>query len=316
MSERHVQEQGMTDQIRTIAVIGAGIMGHGIALEFANAGYRVRLTDASDSALTAARTAIEQNLLDHPDAAAILERIVFETSLTDAVHDAEYVIEAVTENLPLKQHLFEEIDRFAPPHAILSSNSSSFMPSQLAPFTSRPDKVLVTHYFNPPHVVPLVEVVRGPETSSETVETVRSLYEAIGKIPVVVEKERLGFIGNRLQLALFREALALLEDGVASVEDIDTVIHTSIGRRWSVAGVFEVFDLAGLDTVHAVATALFPDLSNATGPSPALSDLIARGDLGIKSGKGFYDWPVDHADEAKSRIRRGLMASGKSSPAV
>jgi 3-hydroxybutyryl-CoA dehydrogenase len=274
----------------------------------------VRLTDASDTALAAARAAIERNLLGQPESAAILSRIAFVSSLADAVGDADYVVEAVTENLPLKQQLFEEIDRFAPAHAILSSNSSSFMPSQLAPFTSRPDLVLVTHYFNPPHVVPLVEVVRGPETSSATVEIVRSLYEAIGKIPVVVEKERLGFIGNRLQLALFREALALLEDGVASVEDIDTVIHTSIGRRWSVAGVFEVFDLAGLDTVHAVATALFPDLSNATGPSPALSDLIARGDLGIKSGKGFYDWPAEHADEAKSRIRRGLMTSGKSSP--
>jgi 3-hydroxybutyryl-CoA dehydrogenase len=304
----------MTSEIRTIAVIGAGIMGHGIALEFASAGYHARITDASLDALKAARSTIEAAVLANADGRQILDRVTFSTSLAETVQPADCIVEAVTENLPLKQQLFAEIDQHAPSHAILSSNSSSFMPSQLAPFTSRPDKVLVTHYFNPPHVVPLVEVVRGPQTSSETVETVRSLYETIGKIPVVVEKERLGFIGNRLQLALFREALALLEDGVASVEDIDTVIHTSIGRRWSVAGVFEVFDLAGLDTVHAVATALFPDLSNATGPSAALSDLIARGDLGIKSGRGFYDWPPEHADEARSRIRRGLMTSGKSAP--
>ncbi len=301
----------MTVQIRTIAVIGAGIMGHGIALEFAVAGYDVRITDESAGALTAARAVIDTNLSANPEATGILNRIEFSASLPQAVREADYVVEAVPEHLPLKQQVFGELDRHAPDHAILASNSSSFMPSQLASFTNRPDKVLVTHYFNPPHVVPLVEVVRGPQTSEDTVGTVRSLYTQIGKIPVVVEKERLGFIGNRLQMALFREALALVDEGVCSIEDVDTVIHTSIGRRWSVAGVFEVFDLAGLDTVLAVSTQLFPDLSNATGPPESLRQRLARGELGIKSGKGFYDWPTEQAEEAKARIRRGLTQSGK-----
>jgi 3-hydroxybutyryl-CoA dehydrogenase len=299
------------DQIQTIAVIGAGIMGHGIAQEFAVAGRNVRLTDASEPALWAAREHIEGNLGDSAEAQAAVRRIAFLTSLEEALEGVDYVVEAVSERLPLKQELFAIFDRATPRHAILSSNTSSFMPSQLSGSTTRPDKVLVTHYFNPPHVVPLVEVVRGPETSQETIDTVHSLYEQMGKAPVVVEKERLGFIGNRLQFALFREALALVDDGVATIEDIDTVIHTSIGRRWSVAGIFEVFDLAGLDTVLAVAYALLPDLSNTTTPSPILEDLVANGNLGIKSGKGFYDWPQEQGDEARKRIRTALRSTGK-----
>ncbi len=302
----------MNDQIRNIAVIGAGIMGHGIAQEFAAAGYQVRLNDASLTALEAAQATIAMNLAAAIDARDIVDRISVSTSLEETVRHADYVVEAVTENLAIKQRLFAEMDQLAPAQAILASNTSSFMPSQLASSTSRPHLVLVTHYFNPPHVVPLVEVVRGPQTSGKTTETVRRLYEQIGKIPVVVQKERLGFIGNRLQNALFREALALVEEGVCSLEDVDTVMRTSIGRRWSVAGIYEVFDLAGLDTVFAVATELFPDLSNASAPPDWFRQQIARGELGIKSGKGFYDWPPEHAQEAKARIRTALLRSDQS----
>ncbi|MEZ4500331.1 MAG: 3-hydroxyacyl-CoA dehydrogenase family protein [Thermomicrobiales bacterium] len=161
-------------------------------------------------------------------------------------------------------------------------------------------------------VTPLVEVVRGPQTSQSTVDTMRTLYEEMGKIPVVVEKERLGFIGNRLQLALFREAVALVSEGVCSIEDVDTVIHSSIGRRWSVAGVFEVFDLAGLDTLLAVTRALFPDLSTATVPPDWLVELVESGNLGIKSGQGFYEWDTEHGEEARRRIRTALTMTGKS----
>ncbi len=301
----------MVESIKTIGVIGAGIMGHGIALEFADAGYAVRLNDASSDSLAAAEAAIREEVVDRERNPAAIGQLSFSTSLDETVAGVDFVVEAVSERLSLKEEIFGELDRLAPPHAILASNSSSFMPSQMAPFTTRPDKVLVTHYFNPPHVAPLVEVVRGPQTSQETVDTVRELYASMGKMPVVVEKERLGFIGNRLQLALFREALALVGEGVCSVEDLDTVIHSSIGRRWSVAGVFEIFDLAGLDTVLAVSRALMPDLSTASGPPEWFVELVEGGNLGIKSGKGFYDWPSDHAVEAKARIRRGLERGGK-----
>jgi len=266
----------MSEHIKRIGVIGAGIMGHGIAQEFAVAGYKVHLTDSSPGSLQKAGGTIAANLAESRNSPILLNNISFFTSLAEAMDAVDFVVEAVTENLPLKQRLFAEIDQHAPPHAILASNSSSFMPSQLAPSTKRPQQVL---------------------------------YKRIGKVPVVVEKERLGFIGNRLQLALFREALALVDEGVCSIQDVDTVIHTSIGRRWSAAGVFEVFDLAGLDTVLAVATQLFPDLSNATEPPESLKRRVAQGDLGIKSGMGFYDWPPEHALEAKARIRNALLRS-------
>lgn len=300
----------MTNEIRAIAVIGAGIMGHGIAQEFAVAGYRVALTDASGPALEKAQATIAANLEGADEASEILKRLSFSASLSEAVRDADYVVEAVTERLPLKQEIFADLDRLAPPLAILASNTSSFMPSQIAPATKRPENVLVTHYFNPPHVVPLVEVVRGPLTANETVETVVDLYRRIGKIPVVVNKERLGFIGNRLQNALFREALALVDEGVCSIEDVDTVMHTSIGRRWSVAGIYEVFDLAGLDTVFAVASEVFPDLSNASEPPAWFRRMIERGQYGIKSGRGFYDWPEERGVEARRRIRTALKLTG------
>jgi 3-hydroxybutyryl-CoA dehydrogenase len=297
--------------IQRISVIGAGIMGHGIAQEFAAAGNDVMLTDAFPEALERARVEINANLVDHPDRLGILERLILEPDFETAVAKADFVVEAVPEKLELKQRIFEELDRATPSSAILASNTSSFMPSQLAPSTSRPDKVLVTHYFNPPHVVPLVEIVRGPDTSKESVESVRSLYERIGKTPVVMQIERLGFIGNRLQNALFREALSLVDSGVCSIEDIDTVMHTSIGRRWSVAGIFEVFDLAGLDTVFAVAEQVFPDLSNASTPPASWVSRVKAGNTGIKSGRGFYDWTEESGATARQRIRTGLKATGK-----
>ena len=262
------------------------------------------------AALETARERIVANLGAADVADSTLARIRFEPNLASAVENADLVVEAVPERLELKQQIFAELDRLTPGHTILASNTSSFMPSQLASSTSRPDRVLVTHYFNPPHLVPLVEVVKGPETSDATADTVRALYDQIGKIPVVVQKERLGFIGNRLQNALFREALALIDDGVCSIEDLDTVMHTSIGRRWSVAGIFEVFDLAGLDTVFAVSEQLFPDLSNATAPPAAWLERVASGDHGIKSGSGFYEWTPERGEAARKRIRLALQSTG------
>ncbi len=300
----------MTSSIERISVVGAGIMGHGIAQEFAAAGFDVTLTDTFPAALDTARERIVANLSGTDGAESTLARIRFEPDLASAVELADLVVEAVPERLELKQQLFADLDGFTPAHTILASNTSSFMPSQLAPKTSRPDKVLVTHYFNPPHLVPLVEVVRGPETSAKTTESVRALYEQIGKIPVVVQKERLGFIGNRLQNALFREALALVDEGVCSIEDLDTVMHTSIGRRWSVAGIFEVFDLAGLDTVFAVSEQIFPDLSNASTPPAAWLERVQSGDHGIKSGSGFYEWTPESGEAARRRIRLALQSTG------
>lgn len=305
-----------TPDTQTIAVIGAGTMGHGIALEFAAHGHPVRLQDASAAQLERARASIDEGLarlvaagrIAPEQAAAAPARIVLTQSLPTAVQDADIVIEAVTENIEVKRAIFAELDAHAPRHAILASNSSTFMPSLMAAATARPAQVLVAHYFNPPHLLPLVELVRGPETSDETIATMHALYTGIGKSPAVVQKEARGFVGNRLQMALYREALAIVQAGIATPQDVDTIIHTGFGRRLSVAGVFEIFDAAGLDVTLAVADQLFPDIDVATTAPDLLRDKVAAGDLGLKSGRGFYDWPEDEALALRSRIGDALAA--------
>lgn len=302
--------------IRRIAVVGAGLMGHGIALELAAHGYAVTLHDQSAEQLERARANIGEGLgrlveagrISAETAAEAPARITASGDLREAVAGADLVIEAVSENLEVKRAIFREIDAWAPPHAILASNSSTFMPSQLAAATNRPDKVIVAHYFNPPHLLPLVELVRGAETSDETVETLRTLYTGIGKSPAVVQKEAPGFVGNRMQMALLREALAIVEAGIATPEDVDTIIKTGFGRRLSVAGVFEIFDAAGLDVTLAVADQLFPEIDNSTAAHPYLRERAARGDFGLKTGKGFYDWTPEDAAALRARIGAGLAA--------
>jgi 3-hydroxyacyl-CoA dehydrogenase len=305
-----------TPAIRRIAVIGAGLMGHGIALEFAANGYDVRLQDQSEAQFAKARTSIAEGLsrlvaagrTTGAEAAAAPSRITLTTSLPEAVQDADVVIEAVTENIDVKRAIFAELDAHAPRHAILASNSSTFMPSRMAAATTRPEQVLVAHYFNPPHLLPLVELVRGAETSDATIQAMHALYTKIGKSPAIVQKEAPGFVGNRLQMALYREALAIVEAGIATPEDVDTIIHTGFGRRLSVAGVFQIFDAAGLDVTLAVADQLFPDIATTPSAPALLHDKVAQGDLGIKSGRGFYEWPPDEAIALRSRVGNALAA--------
>ncbi|HEU5430212.1 MAG TPA: 3-hydroxyacyl-CoA dehydrogenase family protein [Thermomicrobiales bacterium] len=306
----------MGNDIRRIAVIGAGLMGHGIALEFAAYGYDVALHDRDPVQLERANGAIAEGLARLVDvgrvseraAAAAPARIAPGIDLRTAVAGADLIVEAVAEDLAIKQALVRDIDAWSPPHAIIASNTSTFMPSQLAGATRRPDRVLVAHYFNPPHLLPLVELVRGPATSDATIDTMRSFYRAIGKRPAVVQREALGFVGNRLQNALLREALAIVEAGVATPEDVDTIVKTGFGRRLAVAGPFEIADAGGVDVWLTVAGMLFPDLATAAAPPAFARDLLARGDLGLKTGRGFYDWTPEQAAALRERIGQGLAA--------
>jgi 3-hydroxyacyl-CoA dehydrogenase len=291
-------------------------MGHGIALELAAHGFTIRLNDRDQAQLERAREAITEGLarlvaierVSAEDAVAAPVRIAMGADLRSAVADADLVIEAVTEDLDLKRAIFRDLDAWAPAHAILASNSSSFMPSLLAAATNRPDRVLVAHYFNPPHLLPLVELVRGEQTSDETIETMRALYASIGKSPAVVQREAPGFVGNRLQMALLREALAIVDAGIATPQDVDTIIRTSFGRRLAVAGVFEVFEAAGWDLTLAVAEQLFPAIDRSAEPPASLREQVARGELGLKTGKGFYEWTPEEAAALRARIGNGLAA--------
>jgi 3-hydroxybutyryl-CoA dehydrogenase len=182
------------------------------------------------------------------------------------------------------------------------------MPSKFASVTRRPDKVLVVHYFNPPLLIPLVEVVRGEDTSNETVTTVCDLLTQMGKSPVVVEKEAPGFIVNRLQVALLREALSLVRQGIASPRDVDTAMKTSMGRRWAVAGVFEVFDLAGWDVLQAIVSEVLPHVESSSEVPALLQEKVERDELGVKTGQGFYEWTPETAEALKQRIAKALIA--------
>jgi 3-hydroxybutyryl-CoA dehydrogenase len=303
------------EDIQKVTVIGAGLMGHGIALEFALGGYEVYVHDVSQEKLDQARETIKNTLqmlvrsglatAEQSDVAT--SRLHTGTVLEEVAADVDVVIEAVFENLELKQELFGKLDGICPERTVLASNSSSLMPSQLAPATARPDKVLIAHYFNPPYLLPLVEIVPGKETSDETVKVIQDLLIKVGKKPVIVKKEALGFIGNRLQFALGREALSIVQKGIATPEDVDTVIKNGFGRRLSVAGLFEIFDIAGLDLGLAVASYIGPDLESSTEGSPLLKEKVERGELGVKTGKGFREWTPESAEASRKKIAKALI---------
>ena len=298
------------NKIKRIAVVGAGLMGHGIAQEFALAGYSVSLNDVDDERLVQARANIENNLKvlgRTAESDVVAQRLSTTTDMPIAVRDVDLVIEAISENLDAKRSLFTELDLICRLETILASNTSTFMPSQLAAATNRPSQVLVAHYFNPPYLVPLVEVVGGSATSQQTIDTVRDLLVSIGKKPVVLEKESLGFIANRLQAALLRECFALVDNGVASPDAIDAVVKGSIGRRLAVAGPFEIFDAAGADVWNAISEQLMPDIESSSQVPPMMSKLVSDGNLGLKTGRGVHQWTDESAVELRGRIAHGLQ---------
>ena len=309
-------EHKLSDKkITNIAVIGAGLMGHGIAQEFACAGYRVQLHDITEETLDNARVQIGKNLtllaendvIEKTSIPETKQRILTTVNLDVAVETADFVVEAVSENLPLKQQIFAELDTLCQPHTILASNTTALMPSQIGANTKRADKILNTHYFNPPYLIPLVELIRSPDTSDETVSVTFDLLTSIGKTPAIIEKEALGFVGPRLQAALIREAFAIVEQGIASAETVDLVVRNSFGRRLSVAGPFEVFELAGWDLVLDAFEELYKDLNSSFEINPLLREMVESDKLGVKSGEGFYQWSEERQQALRNRMSRALI---------
>ena len=300
--------------IRSVAVIGAGLMGHGIAIEFALAGYEVRLHSRSEESLERARGMIQDSLgrlldlgrVSAQQAESVPVSVRMSTELAEAVGDADLVIESIYEDIDAKTELFGRLDELCPDRTILASNTSSFLPSRLAAAATRPDKVINAHFLNPPFFVPLVEVVPTEETSEETTSVVMKLLTSLGKQPILVEREVPGFVASRLQMAVLREALWLVENEVASAEDVDKAISAGLGRRWATAGVLHVLEVAGWDLISRIAADVFPDLSNADDPS-LLREMVERGDVGVKAGKGFYEWTPEKAEDMRRRIAKGLV---------
>jgi 3-hydroxybutyryl-CoA dehydrogenase len=292
-----------------IAVIGAGLMGHGIAQVFALAGHKVTITDTFAKNLETVKTRISANLKDLGDDPSAVDRVTPQADLAVAVRDADYVVEAVLEDLPLKQKLFAEIERHVRADAILASNTSVIPITAIMQGLSRRERAVGTHWWNPPFLVPLVEVIETQWTSPQTVGFTMELHQRAGKKPAHVKKDVPGFIGNRLQHALWREAISLVENGICDAETVDAVIKASFGRRIAVLGPLENADLVGTDLTLAIHETVLPAIDSRPGPSPYLKKLVADGKLGFKSGEGFRKWSTEEQAFLRAKVVAHLKAS-------
>jgi 3-hydroxybutyryl-CoA dehydrogenase len=292
-----------------IAVIGAGLMGHGIAQVFALGGHDVSITDSFTANLDNVNERIATNLRDLGDDPTAVDRVRPVADLTAALRDADFVVEAVLEDLPLKQKLFGEIERHVRADTILASNTSVIPITRIMEGLTHRERALGTHWWNPPYLVPLVEVIGTKWTSQGTIDTTMALHKAIGKTPVHVKKDVAGFVGNRLQHALWREAIALVENGICDAETVDTVIKAAFGRRIAVLGPLENADLVGTDLTLAIHKTVLPEIESRPGPSPYLEKLVADGKLGFKSGEGFRTWTPEQQKELRAKVTRHLKAA-------
>lgn len=285
-----------------IAVIGAGLMGHGIAQVFALNGHDVAIHDPVPASLASVKDRIAANLRDLGDDVSAAERVTPQARLADAVRDADFVVEAALEDLPLKQRLFGEIEAAARPDAILASNTSVIPITAIMQNLRDPSRALGTHWWNPPYLVPLVEVIATEWTSPAVIDKTMALHRAVGKTPVHVKKDVPGFVGNRLQHALWREAISLIENDICDAETVDIVIKASFGRRLAVLGPIENADLVGTDLTLAIHKTVLPHIERSTAPSPYLEKLVAAGKLGMKSGEGFRTWTPEQQAALRTRV--------------
>ncbi len=298
----------------SIAVIGAGLMGHGIALVMAKAGHEVCLSDphqaSRDTAIQRIKSSLQDMGTSSRDTADAVARVTICETVKEAVRDSSFVFEAAPEKLPLKQKLFAEIEQFAPPDCVLASNTSVIQISLIMKELNSRHRALGTHWWNPPHMIPLVEVIRTEWTDDGVVDQMMSLLADAEKTPVRVEKDVPGFIGNRLQHALWREAISLVENGICDAESVDTVVKASFGRRLAVLGPLENADLVGTDLTLDIHENVLFDLESRKGPSPYLQKIVEDGRLGMKSGSGLRDWTEAEASAVGARVPAFLKKLG------
>jgi 3-hydroxybutyryl-CoA dehydrogenase len=274
-----------------VGVLGAGLMGGGIAAVFAAAGAKVAVHDPDPEQMAALTGAMGIRVVG---------------SITEVAEGADLVIEAAPEDLALKRQLFEKLDAAAPAEAILATNSSAISTGEIAAATTRPERVVGTHWWNPPGLVDLVEVIEAETTSTETVEWTIAILRDAGKAPVHVRRDLPGFVGNRLQHALRREALSLVDGGVCSPADADRVARLVLAPRLAALGLIAQADLEGLDVVAAMQAALGPHLESSGEPARGLTTRVAFGDLGAKSGRGYFDWDDARRASVDARLAAAL----------
>ncbi|MEL6452169.1 MAG: 3-hydroxyacyl-CoA dehydrogenase family protein [Pseudomonadota bacterium] len=293
-----------------IAVIGAGLMGHGIALTFARVGHAVCLTDPDAGTRHSAPDRIAESLrllgADAAEVAQVVSRVTLYPELPQAVQAASAVFEAAPEKLDLKQRIFADVEAHAPPDAILASNTSVIPITQIMQGLSNRARALGTHWWNPPHMIPLVEVIKTEWTDPAVADQMHALLGQAGKTPVMVEKDVPGFIGNRLQHAMWREAISLVEQGICSAKAVDDVVKASFGRRMAVLGPLENADLVGLELTQDIHRQVLYDLDARPNPSPLLQEMLDAGRSGMAAGAGLRDWEAADLIATKERIANHL----------
>jgi 3-hydroxybutyryl-CoA dehydrogenase len=291
------------------AVIGTGMMGPGIALTFALGGLRTTILSRNsenaarglDKSRAQARLLAENGLVNPAQAERATGLLDASTEFDRTVADAGIVVESGPEDMAFKQELFAHMDSVADVRTLLATNTSGLSITMVAARCAHPERVLTTHFWNPPHLMPLVEIVKGAQTSNEAAEAARALLVSCGKTPVVVRKDRPGQLGNRLQIALIREAAHIVAEGIATAEDVDTVAKNGFGLRMPAYGILEHQDLVGLGMGLGIVEYVARDLYNEPRAPEYYHDLVRRGQLGASTGKGFYDWSVKSADDVRSR---------------
>jgi 3-hydroxybutyryl-CoA dehydrogenase len=301
-------------EFRKAAAIGTGMMGPGIAVTFALGGLEATIVSRTDEG---ARAGVEKaqaqlselsahGLADEREALEAAGRIRGTSNLEESCGEADIVVESAPENLEFKQELFARLDAIARPDAVLATNTSGLSITAVASRCVRPERVMTAHFWNPPHVMPLVELVKGEQTSRELMEEVRALLVRCGKTPVMVEKDRRGQLGNRLQMALWREAVHIVEEGIATAAEVDLAARMGFGLRLPALGIFEHADAVGLNMVADIMNYVSADLYSERKAPPLLGRMVEEGSLGVKSGKGFYDWSQKSFEEVRRR-RDGFL---------
>jgi len=294
--------------VKKIVIAGAGIMGSSMGQIFASKGYDVTIYDLFQKTLAPAKAHIEKALdsmiekkeINEKTKKETLQRLSF-TSDTDCFKDCDFMVECIIENMEKKREFYANISEIVPENALLATNTSGLSITKIAEKVKNPERFAGMHWFNPPHIIPLIEIIKGDRTSEETAKKIYEISEKIGKKPVTVNKDAPGFIANRIQLAILRECLHILENGIGSVEDIDKCMKYALGFRYACMGPFEVCDFGGLETFYHIAGYLWGDLSDAKQPDGLFKKMIEDKKYGIKTKKGFYDYSGDKAEKATAR---------------
>src|SRR4051812_43074403 len=295
--------------MRNIAVLGAGIMGHGAAQLFAQAGYNVRIQARRETSLEKAKELmtnsleimVEKEILTQSKMDQTLANLTFTTDLHEAIQDVDFILESIPEVLETKLDTYDIIESVVSEKTIIASNTSTFPLAELTQRAKHPERFVITHYFNPPQIVPIVEIAQFEKTDENVVNTAYELMKEIGKTPVVLKKEITGFIVNRVQIAFLRECFNLIEQGICTAEDIDIAVRGSMGFKWAFCGPMESQDLAGLQTTAAMVHNIEQDLSNTRELPSFLKEMVENEQLGIRSNKGFYEYDDNGAKAIHTR---------------